>query len=173
MESLRWVDSTYAQKHKSDNPKDLRAMYYPNLAMYSTKTKTKVRTGPSKPLSQGVVDFSKRYARRVSMWFVIYIISLLPFAGRFVMPATSFVTFRKAVGMAPATVIFGSSLFLPKEVLVMFLHTYFASRSLMRELVSGPSFLCTLECHFDIPSLAPTLFPPHPIYRGPEAPVVP
>ncbi|OXV08841.1 hypothetical protein Egran_03395 [Elaphomyces granulatus] len=136
MESLKWVDSTYSQKHKSDNPKDLRAMYYPNLVMYpTTKTKTKVRIGPSKPLGQAVTDFAKRYARRVSMWFGIYIISLLPVAGRYVMPGTSFFTFRKAVGTAPAIVIFGLSLFLPREAIVMFLHTYFASRSLMRELL--------------------------------------
>jgi len=31
MESLDWVDRTYIAKHKADDPRNLRAMYYPNL----------------------------------------------------------------------------------------------------------------------------------------------
>lgn len=80
--------------------------------------------------------FLNRYARRVGMWLGIYILSLLPVVGRFVMPAASFYSVRKSVGTTPAAVIFGSGLVLPKRYIVFFLHTYFASRSLMRELVS-------------------------------------
>ncbi|KAI9871449.1 MAG: hypothetical protein M1830_002903, partial [Pleopsidium flavum] len=36
MDSLQWVDQTYVQKHKSEDPTKLRAMYYQNLRMYST-----------------------------------------------------------------------------------------------------------------------------------------
>lgn len=132
MESLRWVDTTYIQKHQSDDPKGLRAMYYPNLRMYSTKG----NMGTSKPVAQALVAFAKRYSRRVGMWLGIYLLSLLPVVGRFVMPAASFYTFNKAVGPAPAAVIFGSGLVLPRRFLIVFLHSYFASRSLMRELVS-------------------------------------
>jgi len=139
MESLQWVDSTYVQKHQSDDPNGLRAMYYPNLRMYSTKS----HIGASKPAHQPLVSFAKRYSRRVGMWFGIYLLSLLPVIGRFVMPAASFYTFRTAVGTAPATVIFGSGLFLPKRAIVFFLHSYFASRSLMRELLDP--YFCRIK----------------------------
>lgn len=70
------------------------------------------------------------------MSLAIYLLSMLPLVGRFVLPAASFYTFNKAVGPVPAVAIFGSGLFLPKRLLVVFLQSYFSSRSLMRELVS-------------------------------------
>lgn len=72
----------------------------------------------------------------MGMLLGVYLLSLLPLVGRFVMPAVSFYTFRENVGTTPAAVIFSTGLVLPKRYLVTFLHTYFASRSLMRELVS-------------------------------------
>ncbi|KAI4205273.1 MAG: hypothetical protein LQ350_000595 [Teloschistes chrysophthalmus] len=62
-------------------------------------------------------------------------LSYLPYIGRFVLPAASFYTFNNAVGPIPATVIFGSGIFLPRRYLVVFLQSYFSSRSLMRELL--------------------------------------
>jgi hypothetical protein len=134
MESLEWVDLTYVQKHKSEDRDELRAMYYPNLVMYSTKGNPDLSR--RKPARQALMAFVDRYSRRVAMWLGIYVLSLLPVVGRFVIPAVSFYTFNKAVGTVPAAVIFGSGLVLPKRFLVVFLQSYFASRSLMRELVS-------------------------------------
>ena len=51
------------------------------------------------------------------------------------MPAASFFTFKKAVGAAPATLVFGLGLFLPKEYLIIFLQTYYSSRSFAAQLV--------------------------------------
>lgn len=133
MLSLYWVDQTYIQKHQAENPAMLRAMYYPNLARYSKKS------GPQDdkpPVTRAVGSFFKRYSRRMGMWLSIYVLSLTPVIGRFVVPAASFYTFRKSVGTVPAAVIFGSGMVLPKRDLVMFLQSYFASRNLMRELVS-------------------------------------
>ncbi|KAF7717003.1 Uncharacterized protein PECH_003182 [Penicillium ucsense] len=131
MQSVEWVDSTYIQKHKSENPATLRAMYYPSLVMYPTKD------GPrsSRPKSEAVMMFAQRYAKRMGTLLGVYLLSLTPVVGRFVMPAASFYTFRSHVGTAPAAVIFGAGLVLPKAMIVKFLHTYFASRSLMRELL--------------------------------------
>lgn len=134
MESLNWVDTTYVQKHKSEDPNTLRAMYYPNLVMYSTKD----AEGVSKPIPQALMLFARRYGRKVGMLLGVYFLSLLPIVGRFVMPAATFYTFKKSVGTTPAAVIFGTGLVLPHRFLVTFLHSYFASRSLMRELVSMP-----------------------------------
>ncbi|PGG95642.1 hypothetical protein AJ79_09933 [Helicocarpus griseus UAMH5409] len=131
MQSLRWVDSTYIQKHKSDNPEGLRAMYYPNLRMYSTKGE-----GQSfSDLASASKAFVMRHGRRTVISLTVYLLSLLPYVGRFVLPAASFYTFNEAVGPLPALAIFGSGLVLPKRYLVMFLQSYFSSRSLMRELL--------------------------------------
>lgn len=137
MQSIQWVDTTYISKHKSEDPDTLRAMYYPHLVMFPTKG------GPrsSRPISEAAMSFVHRYAKRMGMLLGLYILSLIPVIGRFVMPAASFYTFRNHVGTAPAAVIFGAGVVLPKAFIVRFLHTYFASRSLMRELVSALPYL--------------------------------
>ncbi|OOQ85007.1 transmembrane protein UsgS [Penicillium brasilianum] len=131
MQSIEWVDTTYIQKHKSEDPDTLRAMYYPSLVMYPTKGSAR----SPRPKSEAIMMFLHRYAKRMGMLLGLYLLSLAPVIGRFVMPATSFYTFRSHVGTAPAAVIFGAGLILPKAFIVKFLHTYFASRSLMRELL--------------------------------------
>lgn len=132
MDSLQWVDQTYIQKHKSEDPTSLRAMYYPNLRMYSTHGDTSKHKAPM----DAAIAFLYRYGRRAAMSLGIYMLSYLPVVGRFVLPAASFYTFNNAVGPIPATVIFGSGVFLPRRYLVVFLQSYFSSRSLMRELAS-------------------------------------
>jgi hypothetical protein len=140
MQSIQWVDMTYIQKHKSEDPHKLRSLYYPNLAQYSRKGGSSV----SRPLPEALKSFFNRYAKKIGMMLGIYLLSMVMIIGRFVMPAVSFYTFRSHVGSTPAAAIFGVGLFLPKRYIVMFLHTYFASRSLMRELVS-PVTLSFLE----------------------------
>ena len=132
MGSLHWVDQTYIQKHKSDDPQTLRAMYYQNLRMYSTHGDPSSKKSPM----DAIIAFLIRYGRRAGISLVVYALSYLPYIGRLVLPAASFYTFNKAVGSKPAAIIFGSSVFLPRRYLVMFLQSYFSSRNLMRELVS-------------------------------------
>lgn len=132
MQSIQWVDMTYIQKHKSENPNQLRAMYYPHLTMYSAKG----GSGVSRPIPEAIMAFLHRYSKKIGMMLGLYLLSMVVIIGRFVMPAASFYTFRNHVGTAPAAAIFGAGLFLPKTYIVTFLHTYFSSRSLMRELVS-------------------------------------
>ncbi|KAI4147602.1 MAG: hypothetical protein LQ341_001755 [Variospora aurantia] len=131
MDSLQWVDQTYIQKHKSEDPNSLRAMYYPNLRMYSTHGDTSKQKAPM----EAAILFLSRFGRRAAMSLVIYALSYIPYVGRFVLPAASFYTFNNAVGPIPATIIFGSGIFLPRKYLVIFLQSYFSSRSLMRELL--------------------------------------
>ncbi|EEA24991.1 transmembrane protein UsgS [Talaromyces marneffei ATCC 18224] len=113
--SLKWVDATYVEKHKTDDPRNTRAMYYPNLVKYRTKRSGSPST-PRKPINIALIAFLNRYARRVGMWLGIYVLSLLPVVGRFVMPAASFYSVRKSLGTTPAAVIFGSGLVLPKSL---------------------------------------------------------
>ncbi|KAI1739037.1 formamidase [Xylaria scruposa] len=131
MDSLRWVDMTYVSKHKHENPDDLRDMYYPNLRQY------KQRDGSthSKSSAEAFTMFVWRFARKAFISLAVFALSYVPYIGKLVLPAASFYTFNKAVGLGPAAVIFGTGIFLPKRYLVIFLQTYFASRSLMRELL--------------------------------------
>ena len=133
MDSLRWVDQTYSQKHKSEDPTNLRSMYYPNLSMYSTHGELEKKQ--KRGTFDGVLVALKRYSRKAAISLTVYALTFSPWFGQFVLPAASFYTFNKAVGPIPAAVVFGSGLVLPKRYMVSFLQTYFASRSLMRQLL--------------------------------------
>lgn len=136
MESLDWVDRTYTLKHKKDNPSNLRAMYYPNLQVLSTReVKEKKKNNPV----QAITLLLLKYGRKAGISLAIFGLSYVPYIGRLVLPAASFYTFNKAVGLGPAAVIFGTGIFLPRSYLIIFLQTYFSSRSLMRELVRFPT----------------------------------
>ncbi|KAK3384808.1 hypothetical protein B0H63DRAFT_171512 [Podospora didyma] len=132
MDSLAWVDTTYLQKHKHDeDPTRLRAMYYPTLRQYPVKD----GSTHSSSMAESISMFLYRFARKGLISLAVFGASYLPYIGRFVLPAASFWTFNKAVGLGPASVIFGTGVILPKRYLVIFLQSYFASRSLMRELL--------------------------------------
>ena len=131
MDSLQWVDQTYYAKHKSEDPKTLRATYFAELRMYSAHGDTSKHRAPM----DAALAFLIRFGRRAGISLAIYALSYLPIVGRFVLPAASFYTFNNAVGPIPATIIFGSGIFLPRRFLIVFLQSYFSSRSLMRELV--------------------------------------
>ncbi|KAF3015388.1 hypothetical protein G7054_g7372 [Neopestalotiopsis clavispora] len=131
MDSLRWVDQTYVQKHKHERPDTLRDMYYPNLRQYKIKDGSTHTTSTAEASTM----FAVRFARKAAISLAVFALSYVPYVGRLVLPAASFYTFNKAVGLGPAAVIFGTGIFFPRRYLVIFLQTYFGSRSLMRELL--------------------------------------
>ncbi|KAJ2972375.1 hypothetical protein NUW58_g9197 [Xylaria curta] len=131
MDSLHWVDKTYVSKHKHESPDGLRDMYYPNLRQY----KPKDGITHSKSSAEAITMFVWRFTRKAAISLTVFALSYTPYIGKLVLPAASFYTFNKAVGLGPAAAIFGTGIFLPKRYLVIFLQTYFASRSLVRELL--------------------------------------
>jgi hypothetical protein len=133
MSSLRWVDHTYVQKHRHDaDPSQLRALYYPPLALYRPADSRTRSTSAAESATLLVV----RHARKAALSLAVYAASYLPYIGRLVLPAASFWTFRTAVGLGPASVVFAvGGLFMPRRWLVVFLQSYFASRGLVRELL--------------------------------------
>ncbi|CUS11237.1 unnamed protein product [Tuber aestivum] len=131
MQSLEWVDKTYLMKHADENPEGLRALYYPNLRLYSRKAGGAGAPGVAKALR----PFLIKYARRAAISIAVYFASFLPVVGRFVLPAASFYSFNRAAGPIPAIAVFGVGLLLPKRWMIVFLQGYFASRGLMRELL--------------------------------------
>ncbi|EUC30653.1 hypothetical protein COCCADRAFT_103308 [Bipolaris zeicola 26-R-13] len=134
MDSLRWVDETYVQKHKTDDPHNLRAMYYPNLEKYPDHA-PKPEKKEKKPLKQTVIMYATKQSRKAAISLGVLALSYVPYIGRLVLPAASFYTFKKAVGTQPAAAIFAMSLLFPRRYLVSFLQAYFSSRTLMRELL--------------------------------------
>ena len=155
MQSLQWVDHTYARKHARDDDAvalvDPRHRYYENLRTYAQVSK--VHQPPPTPTSaalnsvgdklgpgkKSAARFLWRFGRKAGISLAVFALSYMPVIGRFVLPATSFYTFHRAVGLGPAALIFGTGLFLPRRYLVVFLQTYYGQRSLMRELL-GPYF---------------------------------
>ncbi|KAI9820841.1 MAG: hypothetical protein M1832_003474 [Thelocarpon impressellum] len=131
MDSLQWVDQTYVQMHKSEDPHQLRSMYYPNLRLYSTHGDAAAH----RPAVDAGLAFLKRFGRRAAISLAIYALSFVPVVGRLVLPAASFYTLNKAAGPIPAAVIFSTGLFLPRRYLVVFLQSYFSSRGLVQELL--------------------------------------
>lgn len=172
MDSLQWVDQTNAEKHKSEDASTLRDMYYPNLSLYASYGEVKKRKRPQ----DAAYAFGMRFGKRAAISLAIYLLSYLPLVGRFVLPAASFYTLNKALGPLPATVIFGSGIFLPRKYLVVFLQTYFSSRSLMRELVRLLSTFSSIPNtnHESLPPpSAGTLLLPSPLHQTAKTPLVP
>lgn len=133
MSSLRWVDHTYAAKH-ADDPARPRAMYYPALRQYRNGGGDSDSPPPA-GRTEAVARFVSRFARKAAISLLVYVLSCVPYLGRAVLPLASYYTFKEAVGLAPASLIFSVGVFLPKRYLVIFLQSYFASRSLVRELL--------------------------------------
>jgi hypothetical protein len=133
MESLAFVDETYYAKHEKEDQSTLRQTYYPNLRMYKSRDGSTNSTSTAEAVSMFVI----RYGKKAGVSLAVFALSYVPYIGRLVLPAASFYTFNKVAGLGPAAVVFGTGIFLPKRYLVIFLQTYFSSRSLMRELV-GP-----------------------------------
>lgn len=147
MDSLRWVDQTYVQKHKTEDPHNLRALYHQNLEQYPTHAPKPANSEQKKSsLKKAVTVFAIKQGRKAGISLAVLALSYVPYVGRFVLPAASFYTFRKSVGTQPAGVIFAGSLLFPRRYLVTFLQAYFSSRTLMRELVS--SFRPVLQSTF-------------------------
>lgn len=131
MQSLSWVDKTYTQKHKNDNPAELRDLYYPNLRAYQSLKGKQSSSKEGRPLT----NFIYKFARRACISISLLALSYIPVLGKLVFPLASFYTFNRAVGLGPAAVIFGSGLFLPRRYIIKFMQSYYSSRNLMRELL--------------------------------------
>jgi len=114
MDSLRWVDETYVQKHKTEDPHNLRAMYYPNLEKYPDHAPKPEKE--KKPIKQAIMLYATKQGRKAAISLAVLALSYVPYVGRFVLPAASFYTFKKSVGTQPAAAIFAGSLLFPPQI---------------------------------------------------------
>lgn len=150
MISVAWVDQTYLAKHdtsvippsdrkrieEEQKERQLRGLYYPNLKQYPTNNKpVSATSSKDRGKYMAVKAFLYRSGRRAALSLGIYLLTFVPYIGRFVLPAASFYSLNKAAGPIPAAVVFATGLFIPRRYLVVVLQSYFSSRSLMRELL--------------------------------------
>lgn len=150
MDSLAWVDQTYYKKHEGEDPSTLRDTYYPNLRRYATRD----GSTHTKSKAEAITIFLMKFGKKAGISLAVFVLSYIPYIGRLVLPGASFYTFQSVVGLGPAGIIFGAGILLPKRYIVIFLQSYFASRSLMRELVCFPLSLHITKANS--PSLSPT-----------------
>ncbi|KAI6715377.1 transmembrane protein UsgS [Diplocarpon mali] len=125
------VCHTYYAKHKSDDISSLRDNYYMNLRKYPTRD----GSTHSSSTAEAVTMFLMRFGKKAGLSLAAFALSYIPYIGRMVLPAASFYTFNSVAGLGPAALVFGTGIFLPRRYLVIFLQSYFSSRSLMRELL--------------------------------------
>ncbi|KAF8866201.1 transmembrane protein-like protein UsgS [Acephala macrosclerotiorum] len=118
-------------KHEGEDPSTLRETYYPNLRKYSTRD----GSTHSKSTAEAITMFLMRFGKKAGLSLAVFALSYIPYIGRLVLPAASFYTFQKVAGLGPAGIIFGTGIFLPRRYLIIFLQSYFSSRTLMRELL--------------------------------------
>ncbi len=122
MTSMTWVDRIYKEKHRNDDLTKLRPFYVLSLKRYAPVNKN---------------EFFNRTLKRSVLALLIYSASFVPAIGQFVLPALSFYSLHQAIGLVPAGVIFSiAGLFLPRHYFVIFLQTYFSTRSLTRQLLN-------------------------------------
>lgn len=87
--SLRWVDTTYVEKHQHENPATLRPMYYDNLRKYPTRA-PRHQNGKGGPAKQSAWEsflkvmngYVKRYSKRIAIGMGVYLISQEPHIGK-------------------------------------------------------------------------------------------
>ncbi|KAK6346008.1 hypothetical protein TWF730_010342 [Orbilia blumenaviensis] len=145
MESLSWVDQTYLQKHKDENPSTLRPLYHQNLILHPKNSGPPSSSSSSQPqsqtsklattIAQKQMDFIKQMLKKGLISLIVYLTSMIPFAGILVLPAASAWSVHPAVGIGPAIAIFLTGLFVPRKQMVISLQAYHASRSLVRTLL--------------------------------------
>lgn len=86
MMSLQWVDVTYQEKHKHDDPATLRPIYYDNLRKYPTRAppseKGKDKKSKWEKFLKVMNGYIKRYSKRIAMGLGVYIISQEPHIGK-------------------------------------------------------------------------------------------
>ncbi|KAK6608946.1 transmembrane protein UsgS [Botrytis cinerea] len=147
MMSLAFVDETYYEKHKGEERSTLRDEYYPNLRRYPKRDGTTHKTSTAENMSIFLLKFGKKAGLSLAVYALSYVPILedscfrLPVSIHSISTKTnrnmvcSILTLLRAAGLGPGLIVFGTGIFLPRRYLVIFLQSYFSSRSLMRELL--------------------------------------
>ncbi|BFZ56814.1 hypothetical protein PYCC9005_003862 [Savitreella phatthalungensis] len=138
MLSLRWCDGIYLGKHDgraaSNNPSTSESTIVKDNQGKTLRPQYAQSLGAIKPTFTNT--FMKRTLRRSLMGLAIYAASFVPYLGKLVLPALSFYTLNKSVGVVPAGGFMAfSGLILPRHYTVVILQTYLGTRALTRQLL--------------------------------------
>lgn len=136
LESLKFIDSVSLAKHPNS-----KRRYYDNLIALSDDSTTRpihlsidsVRKKFFK--SQDFAVFVKRHVFKALSNIAILLIGRIPTFGRLFLSIISFLNLNDRIGTVRAAVVATLLHFLPKRYSVLFLSTYWASRSMVRDLL--------------------------------------
>jgi hypothetical protein len=138
--SLNFVDKVYKTKHPESN-----RQYYTALVQYNKEYHhlhvSKAPFNMDRLIDQSADhrafgDFLTSYAYRTLITLLVFVLSQMPYVGKLVLPCVSFYSFQKVVGSTAASAVFALGFAVPKRWMVMFLSSFWGSRSLVRELLA-------------------------------------
>lgn len=137
LQSLQFVDQVRKAKHP-----ETERVYHENLVALSTDE----RITDNRPTfdsikkkwatSQEFSTFMRRHINRTLMSVGAYFVSKIPFFGSVILGLISFLNLDGKIGTVNAAVIFGLLQLIPKRWAVLFLTTYWGSRSMLHDLLA-------------------------------------
>ncbi|GBL49942.1 hypothetical_protein [Candidozyma auris] len=137
LQSLKFIDETHLSKHPQSD-----RLYHENLVALSTEEKIV----DDRPTIQGIKKkwatsqefstFMRRHINRTLMSIGVYFLSKVPFFGPVILGLVSYSNLDSKIGTMNAAVIFGVLQLVPKRWAVLFLTTYWGSRSMTHDLLA-------------------------------------
>lgn len=142
LSSLEFIDNLYVSKH----PEKKGHQFHPNLVALSTEDK-ELRAATSTPpaslsglkakytSSQDFAAFIKRHVVRTAYNIAIFLVGKLPVVGSVVLGLISFLNLNDKIGTVRSIAIFAIFQLIPKHYSVLFLTTFWGSRSMVYDLL--------------------------------------
>lgn len=137
LSSMEFIDSVYLQKH----PERSSQQFYDNLVALSSEEKiTSLRPSwrqirSKYSTSQSFAVFVQRYVRNWLSNIGVFFLGKVPYIGSVVVGLISFLNLNNKIGTVRALSVFGVLQVLPKSFGVLFLTTYWGSRSMVHDLL--------------------------------------
>lgn len=136
--SLEFIDSVYLRRH----PDRTMQQFYSNLVALSTDEKiytlrpTWTDTRKKYSTFQDLAGFISLYVRNWTSILAVFLLGKIPFVGSIILGLISFQSLNDKIGTVRALAVFSAIQVLPKNYGVMFLTTYWGSRSMVHDLLS-------------------------------------
>lgn len=137
LQSLKFIDQVRQAKYP-----DTDRIYHENLV--SLRTDETITNGRPTldsikkkwSTSQEFSAFMRRHINRTTLSVGAYFVSKIPFFGSVILGLVSFQNLDSKIGTVNAAVIFGLLQLIPKRWAVLFLTTYWGSRSMLHDLLA-------------------------------------
>lgn len=137
LQSLKFFDEVRLLKHP-----DSDRVYHESLVALSTDEKIEDSRPTIKEIklkwatSREFATFMKRHIYRTALNVGAYFVSKVPVFGSIILGLVSFLNLDSKIGTVNAAVIFGLLQLIPKRYAVLFLTTYWGTRSMVHDLLA-------------------------------------